>query len=101
MPVTHKAKIPKALREQVWKTSMGEKYDGKCRVTWCSNKISVFDFEVGHNIPESKGGKTDINNLVPICRQCNGSMGNQYTFDEWCAKHNSSPAVTCCSCFGY
>ena len=95
---TPKAKIPKALREQVWKTNMGEKYEGKCRVTWCSNKISVFDFEVGHNIPESKGGTLELANLRPICSRCNKSMGAQYTIDEW--NRIGKPdvvAVGCCS----
>jgi hypothetical protein len=38
---------------------------------------------VGHNIPESKGGKTTINNLIPICGDCNRSMGDRYTIDEF------------------
>ena len=50
---------------------------------WCTRKISVFSFEVGHNIPESKGGKTTINNLIPICGDCNRSMGDRYTIDEF------------------
>jgi 5-methylcytosine-specific restriction endonuclease McrA len=45
--------------------------------------MNVFDFHVGHNIPESKGGKTNINNLKPICARCNLSMGSQYSIEEW------------------
>jgi 5-methylcytosine-specific restriction endonuclease McrA len=78
-----KQKIPKALREQVWLHWMGKKFEGKCRVKWCSNTISVFDWEAGHNIPESKGGKTSLENLRPICSRCNKSMGDQYSIDEW------------------
>jgi 5-methylcytosine-specific restriction endonuclease McrA len=78
-----KAAIPKALREQVWIRYMGRKFEGRCRVRWCGNTITVFDFQSGHNIPESKGGRTSIENLVPICARCNVSMGNQYTIDEW------------------
>lgn len=81
--VYKKAKIPKALAEQVWITHMGHHFEGKCRVRWCKNRISVFDYECGHNIPESKGGKTTLDNLVPICARCNRSMSNQYTIDEW------------------
>ena len=81
-----KAKIPKALAEQVWISRMGHRFEGKCRVSWCRNKISVFDYECGHNIPECKGGKTTLDNLVPICARCNRSMGSQYTIDEWTAK---------------
>ena len=78
-----KGKIPKALREQVWLTSIGSKFETKCKVTWCSNKINVFDFQCGHNVPESKGGATNLGNLIPICSRCNISMGSEYTIDEW------------------
>ena len=78
-----KNKIPKALREQVWLKNMGQAFQGKCCVTWCRNSISVFDFHCGHNIPESKGGGTTLDNLVPICSRCNISMGSGYSIDEW------------------
>ena len=78
-----KEKIPKALREQVWLTHIGKKYDSKCHISWCSNRITVFDFQCGHNVPESKGGTTDLLNLRPICSRCNSSMNDSYTIDEW------------------
>ena len=78
-----KETIPRALREQVWITYIGKNYDAKCIVSWCNNIISTFDFHVGHNIPESIGGSTDINNLRPICSRCNLSMGSRYSIDEW------------------
>ena len=78
-----KKKIPAALREQVWTNNCGKKFEHKCLVTWCETLINVFAFEVGHNVPESKGGSTDLDNLKPICSKCNKSMGNQYTIDEF------------------
>ena len=87
-----KQKIPVALREQVWIHCMGHSFEGKCPVTWCQNTITVFNFQSGHNIPESKGGKTDLDNLIPLCSRCNLSMGNDYTIDEW-SKISSLPAV--------
>jgi len=93
-----KATIPKALREQVWVQQIGQKFDSKCKVTWCTNRINVFDFQCGHNIPESKGGKTTVDNLVPICGRCNMSMGSQYTIDEWNRKFES-PRSKWCQCF--
>jgi 5-methylcytosine-specific restriction endonuclease McrA len=86
-----KASIPRALREQVWVTYAGRVYERKCLVPWCQNTMSVFDFHVGHDVPESAGGKTDIPNLRPICARCNLSMGNEYTVAEWSVL---SPAVT-------
>ena len=78
-----KQKIPKAVREQLWLRDMGKKFEGKCKTSWCRNKITLFDFQCGHNIPESKGGPLSLDNLVVICSRCNTSMGNQYTFTEW------------------
>jgi hypothetical protein len=82
-----KEKIPKALREQVWINKMGKTFHGICSISWCSNDMTCFNFDCGHNIPESKGGKTDIENLIPICRNCNTGMGNKYTIDEWNKKY--------------
>jgi len=84
-----KAKIPKALREQVWLKQYGKQYSAKCATIWCENKMTVFDFQCGHDIPESKGGETILENLVPICARCNLSMSNTYTFKEW--NHLSKP----------
>ena len=85
-PVAKKRKkpIPTALREQVWIHRMGRVFEGKCPTTWCQNTITVFDFQSGHDIPESKGGPTTLGNLIPLCGRCNLSMGNEYTFDQWC-----------------
>lgn len=78
-----KEKIPKALREQVWITHVGKKFHTKCTVRWCKNTISVFDFQCGHNVPESKGGSLELSNLRPICARCNLSMNDSYTIDQW------------------
>ncbi len=113
-----KAKIPAALREQVWRQAFGEKFFmNKCSVTWCETRISPFDFVAGHNIPESKGGTMDLNNLKPICarcvrrvstrsflahtrlRRCNLSMGDRYTIDEF--SRLSNPAENPWACFRF
>jgi hypothetical protein len=75
--------ISKKLREEVWLKHFGKKFSSKCPIQWCTREISVFAFEVGHNIPESKGGRTTIDNLIPICGECNRSMGDRYTIDEF------------------
>ena len=100
-----KATIPRALREQVWLTYAGEAYKHKCLVPWCQNVMTVFDFHVGHNIPESQGGKTELQNLRPICSRCNLSMGAQYSITEW--SQLSKPVtnqpwwIPCCAKFPY
>ena len=81
--MTKKELIPRALREQVWLKTIGKRYESKCYIPWCNNIITVFDFHVGHNIPESKGGSLTIDNLEAICSRCNLSMGNRFTIKEW------------------
>mgnify|MGYP001395550992 CR=1 FL=1 len=84
-----KKKIPKKIKEQVWLNYNGKIYSKKCYIDWCTNDINVFNFHVGHNVPESKGGDCSISNLRPICDRCNLSMGNNYSIDEWNCKFNS------------
>jgi 5-methylcytosine-specific restriction endonuclease McrA len=86
-----KAPIPKALREQVWILNVGKQFEQKCLVKWCQNRMNVFDFHVGHNIPESQGGSTSIANLKPICARCNLSMGSQYSIEEWSKMGQEQP----------
>lgn len=85
--------IPKAIREQTWIRYNGPKFESKCNVTWCQNIITPFTFEVGHNIPASRGGDTNIDNLRPICTGCNRSMGNRYTIDEFSQLSNGENEV--------
>ena len=95
-----KAKIPGALREQVWLLQCGDRlFKHKCLVTWCENIITPFSFEVGHNIPESKGGTLNIDNLRPICAKCNRSMSDHYTIDEF--SRLSKRAGCLWECFKY
>ena len=92
-----KKPIPKAIREQVWLQTFGKLYEKECYIHWCKNIITVFDFHVGHDIPESKGGTLDIDNLKPICARCNQSMANNYSIKEWqnLTKKNKRKCISC------
>ena len=79
----YKKKIPVALKEQLWVKRYDRIFEAECSIKWCSNIIDVFNFHVGHDIPESKGGTLDMNNLHPICSRCNHSMSNNYTIRQW------------------
>jgi hypothetical protein len=91
-----KANIPKAIREQCWIQVFGEKFKQKCYINWCENDINVFDFHVGHDKPESRGGTLDVSNLKPICARCNLSMSNNYTIQQWNALNGSQKGWFCC-----
>jgi hypothetical protein len=77
-----KTKIHAALREQVWIKQYGETFSAKCAVPWCQNRITVFNFQCGHRLAESRGGATTLENLAPICGRCNQSMGTMH-MDQW------------------
>ena len=38
-------KIPKALREQVWILKVGQKFETKCKIVWCTNRMNVFEIQ--------------------------------------------------------
>ena len=89
-----KQKITASLRQSVWLKWVGRHYDAKCYVHWCQCVMTPFTFEVGHNIPESRGGATTLENLRPICSICNKSMGNRYTIDEYSRLHKPHTVTT-------
>ena len=91
-----KQTIPKALREQVWIENFGRRFEHRCYIPWCVNRIDVFSYHVGHDIPESKGGRLCLDNLKPICARCNYSMGSQYTIKEWNLLHHNEYQKDCC-----
>ena len=92
MAAYKKKRIPKAVREAVWVKHVGKRYEHKCLTHWCPNTMTVFDFQTSHNIPESKGGSNELDNLFPLCGRCNLSMGSQYSYDSWSTLFKKSPA---------
>jgi 5-methylcytosine-specific restriction endonuclease McrA len=95
MPSVTKKAIPRSLKNEVWLAHAGRTFEVKCPVKWCNTILTPFTFEVGHNVPESRGGATVLENLRPLCAQCNRSMGNRYTIDEYAAafgKGNKRPS---------
>jgi len=65
-------KIPATLRSHVWKKRYTQ-IMGDCFC--CEKEISVHEFECGHIVSVRDGGKNTLDNLEPICKQCNGNMG--------------------------
>ena len=68
-----KTPIPASLRAAVWNTYIGEER-GKCKCPVCNtHDITPFTFHCGHVVAEANGGLTNLENLRPICAQCNTS----------------------------
>lgn len=74
-PKKKKEAIPAAVKTLVWNKWVGEKEAETgcycCRVT----TISMRHFHCGHVVSEKHGGKCTIDNLRPVCANCNLSMG--------------------------
>ena len=84
-PGRRKTAIPKTLKRMVWDTYIGaEKGEALC---FCCHhvKIRQIEFHCGHVIAEAHGGATNVQNLRPVCPQCNLSMGTM-NMDEFILK---------------
>jgi hypothetical protein len=72
-----KQKIPSNIRNIVWNQYIGEKNkDGKC-LCCSSENISFANFHCGHIVSEKNGGALTVDNLRPICMNCNLSIGTK------------------------
>jgi hypothetical protein len=71
-----KQKIPPKLRIEVWRKEFNLNDDGKCPL--CINIINIGKngFHCAHIISEKNGGKTELNNLRPLCETCNLKMSS-------------------------
>jgi len=75
-----KEKIPASVKSTLWSQHFPNIIEGKCKC--CQTEvISRNNFDCGHIISEKEGGKIHLDNLKPICRLCNSSMGTQNMTD--------------------
>jgi 5-methylcytosine-specific restriction endonuclease McrA len=78
--------ITAVMKKKVWKTKFGESSTGVC-VICRQTEITKESFECGHIKARALGGQTELDNLIPICRDCNRSMGtrdaNKYRDDRY------------------
>lgn len=56
--------FPMKVRTQIWNKS-----EGLC--WYCGHDLDFERFDVDHVIPTSRGGGSEIENLVPACPSCN------------------------------
>jgi hypothetical protein len=73
--------ITKDTRQKIWRHWLGNVKFAKCP---CCEERTIYrdisrGWSFGHDIPFSKGGTNHIENIIPICAQCNMEMGNNYT----------------------
>ena len=84
-----KEKIPICVKNTLWSLYFENNLQGNCQC--CKTEIiTKNNFDCGHIISEKQGGKIELENLKPICRSCNSSMGTtnmnnfiiKYGFDK-------------------
>ena len=72
-----KKPIPATIKRLVWNTHIGEE-KGKSKCLCCKiTDITQLSFNCGHIVAESNGGELKVSNLMPICQNCNSSMGTK------------------------
>ena len=81
-----KGGVPAPVRRALWEKYFGTSTKGKC---WCCEReesIDVWAFHAGHIKPRKHGGSPTVENLVPLCSNCNVSMGATNA-EEYKEKH--------------
>jgi hypothetical protein len=87
-----KEKIPATVKNSLWRKYFGENINGVCQC--CKvEPISIKNFDCGHIVSEKNGGSVTIDNLKPICRLCNSSMGTM-NMQEFVNKYGLDKEIT-------
>lgn len=79
-----KSKISKKkVKETVWLKYCGDTYKGECFCCCKSiDKTSVY-VEYGHIVPKRDGGKYTIENIRPLCADCNRGRGGMHSMNMY------------------
>ncbi len=90
--------VPKALKNQLWDDVYGKNV-GCVKCPICNTRdITQADFEAGHIVARARGGATTVSNLLPICKDCNRSMGAQHMYDYKKQFYSISSLSECYMC---
>ena len=87
-----RGRISGAVKRDVWLYYVGDKAKTKC---FCCKKNEIWAFatlsntwQAGHIISQKNGGKAEIINLHPICKQCNNNI-NDEDCDQYVDRHTN------------
>lgn len=79
--------IPVAVRNAVWNAYAGGPEVGEIACACCeTTRITQQTFECGHIVAAAEGGTSTADNMRPVCRGCNRSMG-KVSMHEFKRKH--------------
>lgn len=86
-------KFTDAERNQLWSSIYGDKERGTCYL--CNdNQIKRTYFDMAHILAKSKTGSNHLDNILPLCGECNRGTEivdvTKYKFPKECT-HNQNP----------
>ena len=64
------------MKNDSWDKYVGKEYGIALCICCNQTQIDSKTFVAGHIISEKNEGKVTIDNIVPICSECNSSMGS-------------------------
>lgn len=85
--IKKKQTIPKKVKDDSWDRNIGSSVGEVLCIVCDMTKINSKTFEGGHIISEHNGGQVNIDNILPICHQCNLSMGS-VNMNEYVEKYH-------------
>ena len=68
--------LEKELRDQAFEKAKDADGNYRCACCGVADKSRIY-FQVDHIVPVNNGGKSVVENLQILCRQCNGTKGDQ------------------------
>ena len=68
--------LEKDLRDQTFEKAKDADGNYRCACCGVADKSRIY-FQVDHIVPMNSGGKSVVENLQILCRQCNGTKGDQ------------------------
>ena len=80
----HRRRAGGRVTVSAWLSKLKE-YKWSCAYCLTDFSTDHCKLEIEHIIPISRGGKHEINNLVPSCKKCNRQKG-ELTIEEWMSK---------------
>ncbi len=81
-------KFSKIDRKTIYVQYFGSwKEDGQCQI--CKSTIDYENFDMGHIKSVKNGGSNLLENIKPLCKTCNTSLGS-LNIDDYMKKHNLS-----------
>lgn len=78
----HKKKIPKKIKDDSWDKYIGKEHGIAFCICCNTTEIEQKNFIGGHIISNKNKGSINIENIIPICNQCNLSMSTK-NMDEF------------------